>query len=132
MTDDFKVRFLIVDDEQSIRRLCMTIGAVGRVSKSAEAESAEAALACLETDSPDIVLVDRMLPAMSGDEFLKQAKQMLPRTEFAMITGHGSIESAVEAMRSRRLRLHHQTLRRRSTQASASAHEGKGPPRRRE
>ncbi|MGZ4812976.1 MAG: sigma-54-dependent transcriptional regulator, partial [Terriglobales bacterium] len=42
---------------------------------------------------------DRMLPAMSGDEFLKQAKQMLPRTEFAMITGHGSIESAVEAMR---------------------------------
>ena len=40
-----------------------------------------------------------MLPAMSGDELLKQAKQMLPRTEFAMITGHGSIESAVEAMR---------------------------------
>ena len=98
MTDDFKVRFLIVDDEQSIRRLCMTIGqSVG--FEVSEAESAEAALAVLETDSPDIVLVDRMLPAMSGDEFLKQAKQMLPRTEFAMITGHGSIESAVEAMR---------------------------------
>ena len=98
MTDDFRVRFLIVDDEQSIRRLCMTIGqSIG--FEVAEAESAEAALAYLETDSPDIVLVDRMLPQMSGDEFLKQAKQMLPRTEFAMITGHGSIESAVEAMR---------------------------------
>ena len=58
MTDDFKVRFLIVDDEQSIRRLCMTIGqSVG--FEVSEAESAEAALAVLETDSPDIVLVDR-------------------------------------------------------------------------
>ena len=98
MTEDFRARFLIVDDEQSIRRLCMTIGA-SLGFDVAEAESAEAALAYLETDSPDVVLVDRMLPAMSGDEFLKQAKQMLPRTEFAMITGHGSIESAVEAMR---------------------------------
>lgn len=98
MTDDFRIKFLIVDDEQSIRRLCMTIGqSIG--FDVAEAESAEAALAYLETDSPDIVLVDRMLPQMSGDDFLKQAKQMLPRTEFAMITGHGSIESAVEAMR---------------------------------
>jgi DNA-binding NtrC family response regulator len=98
MTDEFRIKFLIVDDEQSIRRLCMTIGqSVG--FDVAECESAEAALAYLETDSPDIILVDRMLPQMTGDEFLRQAKQMLPRTEFAMITGHGSIESAVEAMR---------------------------------
>jgi two-component system response regulator AtoC len=98
MNDDFRIKFLIVDDEQSIRRLCMTIGqSVG--FEVAEAESAESALAYIESDSPDIVLVDRMLPQMSGDEFLKQAKQTLPRTEFAMITGHGSIESAVEAMR---------------------------------
>lgn len=98
MTEDFRIKFMIVDDEQSIRRLCMTIGqSIG--FDVAEAESAEAALAYLETDSPDVILVDRMLPQMSGDDFLKQAKQMLPRSEFAMITGHGSIESAVEAMR---------------------------------
>src|SRR3954451_24251313 len=79
MTEDFRIRFLIVDDEQSIRRLCMTIGqSIG--FDVAEAESAEAALAYLETDSPDVVLVDRMLPQMTGDEFLKQAKHMLPRT----------------------------------------------------
>ena len=98
MTEDFRIKFMIVDDEQSIRRLCMTIGQSIGFDVS-EAESAEAALAYLETDSPDVILVDRMLPQMSGDEFLKQAKQMLPRSEFAMITGHGSIESAVEAMR---------------------------------
>ncbi|HMK28980.1 MAG TPA: sigma-54 dependent transcriptional regulator [Terriglobales bacterium] len=98
MTDEFRIRFLIVDDEQSIRRLCMTIGS-SLGFECAEAESGEAALAYLETESPDIVLVDRMLPNMTGDELLRQGKQLLPRTEFAIITGHGSIESAVEAMK---------------------------------
>ncbi len=98
MTDDFRIRFLIVDDEQSIRKLCATIGA-SLGFECAEAESAEAALAYLESGSPDIVLVDRRLPTMSGDDLLRQIKAMLPRTEVAIITGHGSIESAVEAMR---------------------------------
>jgi two-component system response regulator AtoC len=98
MSDDFRVRFLIVDDEQSIRKLCMTIGS-SLGFECSEAESAEAALAMLETESPDLVLVDRRLPNMSGDELLRQAKTLLPRSEFAIITGHGSIESAVEAMK---------------------------------
>ncbi|HXZ81615.1 MAG TPA: sigma-54 dependent transcriptional regulator [Terriglobales bacterium] len=98
MTDEFRIHFLIVDDEQSIRKLCMTIGA-SLGFDCVEAESGEGALALLETESPDIVLVDRMLPNMTGDELLRQGKQLLPRTEFAIITGHGSIESAVEAMK---------------------------------
>ncbi len=98
MTDDFRVRFLIVDDEQSIRKLCMTIGA-SLGFECAEAESAEAALAYLESESPDIIVLDRQLGAMSGDDLLRQIKSMLPRTEVAIITGHGSIESAVEAMK---------------------------------
>ena len=54
MNDDPKIRFLIVDDHQSIRKLCMTVGAsLGFDCR--EADSAEAALAFLETDSPDIV-----------------------------------------------------------------------------
>ncbi len=98
MNDDFRVRFLVVDDEQSIRKLCMTIG--GSLGfECAEAESAEAALNYLETESPDIVLLDRQLGAMSGDDLLRQIKSVLPRTEVAVITGHGSIESAVEAMK---------------------------------
>jgi DNA-binding NtrC family response regulator len=98
MNDDFRVRLLIVDDEQSIRKLCMAIGA-SLGFESAEAESAEAALAYLETESPDIILLDRQLGGMSGDDLLRQIKSMLPRTEVAIITGHGSIESAVEAMK---------------------------------
>lgn len=93
-----KTRLLVVDDEQSIRRLCMTIGnTLGYAC--AEAESAEAALGRLESDAPDLILTDLKLPAMSGVELLKQTKTLLPHTEVAIMTGHGSIESAVDAMK---------------------------------
>jgi DNA-binding NtrC family response regulator len=98
MSDDMKTRLLVVDDEQSIRRLCMTIGnTLGYVC--AEAESAEAALARLESDTPDLLLTDLKLPNMSGVELLKQTRALLPHTEVAIMTGHGSIESAVDAMK---------------------------------
>ncbi|HEU5413180.1 MAG TPA: sigma-54 dependent transcriptional regulator [Candidatus Angelobacter sp.] len=98
MTDDLKIRFLIVDDHQSIRKLCMTVGTALRF-ECHEAESAEAALECLETASPDIVLCDLMMPNMTGLEFLPRLKELFPRCEVAIMTGHGSIETAVQAMR---------------------------------
>ncbi|HEY2352052.1 MAG TPA: sigma-54 dependent transcriptional regulator [Candidatus Acidoferrum sp.] len=98
MSDELKIRLLVVDDEQSIRRLCMTIGAALGFSCT-EAESAEAALSRLEADTPDLVLTDLKLPTQTGVALLKQTKAMLPRTEVAIMTGHGSIESAVDAMK---------------------------------
>ncbi|HYL64397.1 MAG TPA: sigma-54 dependent transcriptional regulator [Candidatus Methylomirabilis sp.] len=98
MSDDLKIRLLVVDDEQSIRKLCMTIGNTLGYACT-EAESAEAALAKLDADAPDLILTDLKLPALSGVELLKQAKLVLPRAEIAIMTGHGSIESAVDAMK---------------------------------
>jgi two-component system response regulator AtoC len=98
MSDSLKVRLLVVDDEQSIRKLCMTIG--GSLGYScAEAESAEVALSRIEQESPDLILTDLKLPTQSGVELLRQAKSLFPRTEIAIMTGHGSIESAVDAMK---------------------------------
>ncbi|HEX6879449.1 MAG TPA: sigma-54 dependent transcriptional regulator [Terriglobales bacterium] len=98
MTEDFRIHFLIVDDQQSIRKLCVTIGASLGFSCD-EAESAEAALQFLDSNSPDIILVDLRMAEMSGLEFLAQVKKLLPRTEVAIMTGYGSIESAVQAMK---------------------------------
>jgi two-component system, NtrC family, response regulator AtoC len=98
MTSDLKIRLLVVDDEQSIRRLCMTIG-TSLGFACAEAESAEAAVARLDAEAPDLVLTDLKLPSQSGVELLRQIKALLPRTEVAIMTGHGSIESAVDAMK---------------------------------
>ncbi len=93
-----KVRFLIVDDHQSVRKLCLTVGA-SLGFECREGESAEAALAFLESEAPDIILADLMMPNMTGLEFLPRVKQLLPRCEIAIMTGHGSIETAVQAMK---------------------------------
>jgi DNA-binding NtrC family response regulator len=98
MSAELKIRLLVVDDEQSIRKLCMTIGTSLNFA-CVEAESAEAAVSLLDAEVPDIVLTDLKLPSQSGVDLLRQVKTQLPRTEVAIMTGHGSIESAVDAMK---------------------------------
>ncbi len=96
--EDLRVRLLIVDDEQSIRKLCITVGeALGFICL--EADSGESALVLLEEQPVHMVLSDMVMPRMSGLEFLEKVKKLLPRTEVALMTGHGSIETAVQAMK---------------------------------
>ena len=98
MTQDFQIRLLIVDDEQTIRRLCMTVGESLGFS-CLEAESGTAALARLDEQPVHMVLTDMVMPHMTGLEFLEQVKRLYPRLEVAVMTGHGSVETAVQAMK---------------------------------
>jgi two-component system, NtrC family, response regulator AtoC len=98
MTNDFRIRLLIVDDEQTIRRLCMTVGeSLG--FECLEAEDGDAALALLEEQPVHMVLTDMVMPRLSGLEFLEQVKRDHPRVAVAVMTGHGSVETAVQAMK---------------------------------
>jgi DNA-binding NtrC family response regulator len=98
VSDDLRIRLLIVDDEQSIRRLCMTVGeALGYTCM--EANSGESALSLLEEQPAHMILTDMVMPNMSGIEFLEKVKKLLPRSEVAVMTGHGSVETAVQAMK---------------------------------
>jgi two-component system, NtrC family, response regulator AtoC len=98
MNDSQAIRFLIVDDEQNIRRLCVTVGtALGM--ECIEADSAENAKIEIESAIPDLVVSDLKLPGSSGVDLLREVKTKSPLAEVAIMTGHGSIESAVDAMR---------------------------------
>ncbi|HLJ41359.1 MAG TPA: sigma-54 dependent transcriptional regulator [Candidatus Acidoferrales bacterium] len=98
MSNDLRIRFLVVDDEPSIRKLCVTIGdKLGFICS--EAESAEAALAMLERQTADVVIADLKLPQMSGVNLLREIKRIQPGVEVGIMTGHGTIESAVDAMK---------------------------------
>ncbi len=58
------------------------------------------ALKKIESESPDIVLLDIWMPGMDGIETLKEIKKIAPNLPVVMITGHGTIESAVDSTKS--------------------------------
>ena len=85
MTQDFRIRLLIVDDEQTIRRLCITVGeSLGFFCL--EAESGDAALALLEEQPVHMVLTDMVMPRMSGIECTVRLKELLPKTQIIILT----------------------------------------------
>jgi two-component system, NtrC family, response regulator AtoC len=98
MTQSPSLRLLIVDDEPSIRHLCRTVAEAMGFDCS-EAQSGEAGMALLEDQPAHMILCDMVMPQMTGLEFLGRVKKILPRTEVALMTGHGSVETAVQAMR---------------------------------
>src|SRR6201993_1089287 len=63
------------------------------------ASTGEEALTLLEEQPAHIILTDLVMPRMSGLEFLERVKRILPRAEVAVMTGHGSVETAVQAMK---------------------------------
>ena len=87
---------LIVDDEESI---CQTLGGIlnDEGHEVVAAVSGEEALRLVEEDPPNLVLLDIWLPGMDGIEVLKAIKAGYPRTQVVMMSGHGSIETAVKA-----------------------------------
>jgi two-component system response regulator AtoC len=92
------IRFLVVDDQESIRRLCMSVAA-GLGFQCFEAASAEEALARVECDAPDIILSDLRMGTLTGVDFLAAVKHVQPHTEVTIMTGFGSVETAVNAMK---------------------------------
>ncbi|MFC1709997.1 sigma-54-dependent transcriptional regulator [Candidatus Omnitrophota bacterium] len=89
---------LIVDDEPLIRRSLSELLTLDGYSVSSTSSGAEA-LDLLKTYNIDIVISDMKMPEMDGLQLLREIKKSHPGTHVIMITGHGSIESAVEAMK---------------------------------
>jgi two-component system nitrogen regulation response regulator NtrX len=90
---------LIVDDEADIR---MLIGGVLKDEGYAtrEAADAEQALAAVQTRQPTLVVLDIWLETgVDGIELLKQLRAQMPAVPIVMISGHGTIETAVEAIK---------------------------------
>lgn len=87
---------LIVDDEKSI---CQSLGSI-LVDEGYEilaAGSGEEAIKIIEEDPPNLVLLDIWLPGVDGIETLKMIKSRYPQIRVIMISGHGTIETAVKA-----------------------------------
>ncbi|MDH3690725.1 MAG: sigma-54 dependent transcriptional regulator [Gammaproteobacteria bacterium] len=96
MTRPHKV--LVIDDEPDIRELVsMTLGRMEVESR--EAESVGQAKELLGADQFDLCLTDMRLPDGSGIDLVRHIQERLPSLPVAVITAHGSMESAVEALK---------------------------------
>ncbi len=87
---------LVVDDEASIRRTLKEILEYEDFEVD-EAEDGEAALSAMKKAHYDVVLLDVKMPKKDGLEVLAIASKEMPEVPIVMISGHGSIETAVEA-----------------------------------
>jgi DNA-binding NtrC family response regulator len=92
------LNLLIVDDERSVREACRE-AAAALGYRTTGAESAEHALRVIDAHNIDVVLLDLKLPGAGGLEVLRQLKQARPDIEVVVVTGHGTVESAVQAMK---------------------------------
>jgi two-component system response regulator HydG len=94
---DERIRVLVVDDERNHAEA---------VAESLERSGCESVIATtggdaihrIQTDEFDIVVTDLLLGDTDGLAVLKRARQELPEAEVIMVTGHGSIQTAVSAM----------------------------------
>ncbi len=90
-------KLLLVDDEPDILRvLSISLKADGYDVQTAP--SGEDALAIFRNEKPDIVITDIKMPGMNGIEVLREVKNIDEETEVIIITGHGDIDSAIEAL----------------------------------
>jgi DNA-binding NtrC family response regulator len=91
-------RILVVDDEDLIRwSLQQKLSTWGY--RPLEASNAETAIALVESESPDLVLLDVHLPDKNGLEVLKAIKEWNPRAAVIIMTAYGVLEDAVAALR---------------------------------
>ncbi len=89
---------MIVDDEASVRTsLEKVLSRAGYVTRSAE--SGSDALRQLARRPADLVLSDLKMPDVDGLELLRKVRKKYPKMEVVLLTGYGTVEKAVEAMK---------------------------------
>ena len=91
-------KILVIDDEESIRHL-LTISLTHKGYEVITAEDGEKGIEVFKAHKPPLVITDIKMPGMDGIEVLKKIKDIEPDTRVIVITGHGDMKSAVEALK---------------------------------
>ncbi len=93
------MRILVVDDDETTRTELAEL-LRGNGHDVVGVDSGEAAIESVRRRPPDAVLVDLMMFGMDGLETLRSVRAISPETGVVLITGHGTVDTAVEAMKS--------------------------------
>lgn len=91
-------KILVIDDERSIRNSMKDILSFEGHEVSI-AENGLEGLVAVKTNKPEVVFCDIKMPKMEGIEVLERIKEIAPETSVVMISGHGTIDTAIEAIK---------------------------------
>jgi two-component system phosphate regulon sensor histidine kinase PhoR len=92
------IKVLLVDDERRFRDTSQRF-LKGRGFDVIQAENGQVALDTLKRNSVDLILLDLKMPVMGGEEFLRTARPLYPDIPVIVMTGHGTLDIAVECMK---------------------------------
>lgn len=95
-----KIKVLMVDDEEQFRSTTSKILA-RKGYETTLAASGEEAIEILKESDQDVVVLDVKMPGMGGHEALARIKEMNPDIQVIMLTGHGTMDSAKESLKSK-------------------------------
>jgi len=90
-------RVVVVDDDRLIREIVKD--AIGDRARVECCDSSESALEALHREPADLIVSDLTMPGLSGIELLEEIRRAHPATDFLLLTGHATVESAVGALR---------------------------------
>ena len=93
-----KMTVLVVDDERVVRDGCLRV-LKGKGYEALTAENGQLAMDTLSTEKVDIILLDLKMPVMGGEEVLDKTHGLYPDIPVIIITGHGTIDTAVQCMK---------------------------------
>ncbi|MDD5010000.1 MAG: sigma-54 dependent transcriptional regulator [Syntrophorhabdaceae bacterium] len=93
-----KFSILVVDDEDSIRNRCVQL-LQKKDYNVRGVNDGEQALFLIKKDDFSLVIADIRMPGLNGIDLLEKIKETRPGTEVVMITGYGTVDNAVEAMK---------------------------------
>jgi len=94
-----KMKIMLVDDEERFLRTTQKLLAQKGI-ETVTATSGSAALEILKSSNIHVVILDVKMPGMDGNETLKEIKTQFPLVEVIMLTGHATVESAIDGMKS--------------------------------
>jgi two-component system phosphate regulon sensor histidine kinase PhoR len=93
-----KIKILVVDDEKVVREGCRRV-LTGKGYEAISAENGQVALDILAKQTVDVILLDLKMPVMGGEEVLELTGKEYPDIPVIIITGHGTVDTAVECMK---------------------------------
>lgn len=95
-----KIKVLIADDHSVMRMgLATLIGSDPGMTVVGEAENGEAVVKLVNETHPDVIVMDLMMPMLSGAEATKRILKMLPDTKILILTSYGTSGELAEAIR---------------------------------